>query len=63
MHGRKVPACARRKALRTKATEDHGGTTRSFLQIGVIILVVLAAAVAVLRRRTANARKSGYALL
>ncbi|EIE18688.1 hypothetical protein COCSUDRAFT_49169 [Coccomyxa subellipsoidea C-169] len=52
-----------RKALRTKATEDSGGTTRSFLQIGVIILVVLAAAMAVLRRRTANARKSGYALL
>lgn len=53
----------RRKALRTKVRGDGEASARSFLQIGGVILIVLAIAVAVLRRRTAAGRKNGYAVL
>ncbi|CAL8464340.1 g3875 [Coccomyxa elongata] len=50
-----------RKALRTKVKGDGAG--RSFLQVGALILIVLAAAVVVLRLRSAQGRKNGYAVL
>lgn len=52
-----------RKALRDKGAGGSKGAGSSFLHIGGVILVVLAAAVVLQRQRSAQARKSGYAVL